>query len=123
MDQVTTEDIGIQRQFALYQQLTDITGQDIPIVEGADILRNPKVMLKVLCARLGVPFYEDMLQWPAGRRDSDGVWAPHWYHAVEASTGFEPYQEPQVSLTPDQQRVADENQPYYQAMAAKRLVL
>jgi hypothetical protein len=123
MDQVTSDDIGIQRQFELYQQLTDITGQDIPIVEGADILRNPKVMLKALCARLGVPFYEDMLHWPAGRRDSDGVWAPHWYHAVEASTGFEPYQEPQVSLTPDQQSVADENQPYYQAMAAKRLVL
>jgi len=60
MDQVTTEDIGIQRQLALYQQLTDITGQDIPIVEGADIVRNPKVMLKALCARLGVPFYEDM---------------------------------------------------------------
>ena len=56
MDQVTTEDIGIQRQLALYQQLTDITGQDIPIVEGADIVRNPKVMLKALCARQGVPF-------------------------------------------------------------------
>jgi hypothetical protein len=29
-----------------------------------------------------------MLSWPAGRRDSDGVWAPHWYASVEASTGF-----------------------------------
>jgi len=76
MDQVTSEDIGIQRQLALYQQLTDITGQDIPIVEGADILRNPKVMLEALCARLGVPVYEDMLHWPSGRRDSEGCGRP-----------------------------------------------
>ena len=103
MDQVTSNDIGIQRQFALYQQLTDMTGQDIPIVEGTEILRNPKFILKALCARLGVPFYEDMLHWPAGRRGSDGVWAPHWYRAVEVSTGFERYQEPKVSLTPNRQ--------------------
>ena len=29
-----------------------------------------------------------MLSWPAGRRDSDGLWAAHWYGAVEQSTGF-----------------------------------
>ena len=32
-----------------------------------------------------------MLAWPAGPRDTDGVWAPHWYAGVEASTGFAPY--------------------------------
>ena len=35
-----------------------------------------------------LPFDDRMLQWPAGRRSSDGVWAPHWYASVEASTGF-----------------------------------
>ena len=46
------------------------------------------------CARsaqaLGVPFDDRMLAWPAGPRDSDGVWAPHWYDSVWASTGFAP---------------------------------
>jgi len=32
-----------------------------------------------------------MLTWPPGGRDTDGVWAPHWYGSVETSTGFEPY--------------------------------
>jgi hypothetical protein len=32
-----------------------------------------------------------MLQWPAGPRPEDGVWAPYWYHAVHKSTGFSSY--------------------------------
>ena len=43
-----------------------------------------------LCAHAGIPFMDEMLRWPPGPRDTDGVWAPHWYAAVEASTGFEP---------------------------------
>lgn len=31
-----------------------------------------------------------MLQWPAGPHPADGVWAPHWYEAVRASTSFKP---------------------------------
>ena len=29
-----------------------------------------------------------MLNWPPGPRAEDGAWAPHWYDAVWASTGF-----------------------------------
>ncbi len=32
---------------------------------------------------LGVPFLDAMLSWPAGRRDTDGVWAKYWYANVE----------------------------------------
>src|SRR5207253_9758644 len=34
---------------------------------------------------------EEMLSWPPGRRETDGVWARHWYAAVERSTTFQPY--------------------------------
>ncbi|NIM02252.1 MAG: HAD family hydrolase, partial [Acidobacteria bacterium] len=46
---------------------------------------NPRAMLEILCGRLGLDFSERMLEWPAGRRATDGVWAKHWYDAVEAS--------------------------------------
>ena len=59
-----------------------------PVVEGADVLADPRGMLGALCAALGIPFREEMLSWPAGPRASDGVWAPAWYEAVERSTGF-----------------------------------
>ena len=38
--------------------------------------------------------------WPAGPRESDGVWAPHWYAAVEASTGFAAH-DPRPAEVPD----------------------
>jgi hypothetical protein len=33
-----------------------------------------------------------MLSWPAGPRDTDGIWARHWYKEVETSTSFRPWQ-------------------------------
>ena len=48
---------------------------------------------RALCALLGIEFTPRMLAWPAGPRESDGVWAPWWYDAVLKSTGFEPWRE------------------------------
>jgi hypothetical protein len=48
-------------------------------------------MLTKLCKQLHIPFYDAMLTWPSGSRDSDGIWATHWYASVEASTGFAPW--------------------------------
>ena len=63
------------------------------MIDSADLLRAPEATLRALCAALDVPFDPAMLAWPAGRRDTDGVWAPHWYDSVSASTGFGPYRE------------------------------
>ena len=120
---VTSEDIGITRQYELYEEISAITGQKIPIVVGADVLKNPRDMLSTLCECLDVPFSQSMLSWPPGRRESDGVWAPHWYEAVEASTGFAPYKTAQLQLTAKQQAVADANQAPYQALFEKRLIV
>ncbi len=54
------------------------------------MLRNPRGELSKLCAAVGVELTEAMLHWPAGRRDTDGIWAKHWYGRVEQTTGFEP---------------------------------
>jgi hypothetical protein len=70
---------------------------------------------------LAVPFLTEMLAWPPGRRETDGVWAPHWYAAVEASTGFEPYRRRHPELTGPQQRLVDECMPWYEKLYALRL--
>jgi hypothetical protein len=57
-------------------------------------------MLRALCDALGVSFSERMLGWPPGRRDTDGVWAKHWYDRVEQSTGFETPQPGTATDTP-----------------------
>lgn len=115
------EDIGIIRQAELYREISHISGQAIPIIDSNDVLKQPKRILSALCAQLGISFSEHMLNWPAGSRDSDGVWAPHWYHSVEKSTGFSPYSEKDFQLNDLQMQVVEEVNPYYQILYENRL--
>ncbi|BDX06581.1 HAD family hydrolase [Planctobacterium marinum] len=117
----TAEEIGIIRQAEIYTLLTQQTGQEIPIIDSNDVLKSPEGMLRKLCDRLSVPFEQNMLHWPAGKRDSDGVWASHWYHSVERSKGFAPYQEKTILLSDWQQEVVEQVMPAYMALYEKRL--
>lgn len=116
---VVAEDIGLVQQVELYDQL----GGDVPVIDAADFLRSPEAYLRWLCAHVGVPFTEAMLHWPAGPRPSDGVWAPHWYAAVVASTGFEPYRPRTVALTGKALAAAEQSKPHYDRLYAARVVL
>jgi len=85
------EDTGLPQQIEILEFVRRKSGKMPPVVDARDVLTDPARMLRLLCAALGVPFADTMLSWPAGRRETDGVWAKHWYEAVERSTGFEPY--------------------------------
>jgi hypothetical protein len=65
------------------------TGRRPLVIDAADVLADPEGALTRLCRHVGIEFDTGMLTWPAGKRTSDGVWAPYWYAAVEASTGFQ----------------------------------
>ncbi len=84
-------DTGLPQQREIFTLVCAQSGRVPPVVDARDILENPRVMLGLLCARLGVAFDEAMLHWPPGRRPTDGIWAKYWYDAVERSTTFEPY--------------------------------
>jgi hypothetical protein len=116
---VTVEDIGVVQQTALYDQLAG----DVPVIDAADFLRDPEGYLRWLCDHIGVAFTERMLHWPAGPRDSDGVWAPYWYDAVLASTGFEPYRPRSVELSGAAVEVAEQARAHYERLHASRLRL
>ena len=51
----------------------------------------PNGTLRLLCEAVGIEFDRAMLSWPPGLRETDGVWAKHWYGEVAKSTGFAPY--------------------------------
>ena len=118
---VALDDIGIVQQREMFDAEADRLGAAPPVVEAADILADPARVLARLCAALGIGYTEAMLSWPAGRRETDGVWAPAWYAVVERSTGFEAARRDPVALTPELQRVADAARPHYESMAAHRL--
>jgi hypothetical protein len=112
------EDIGILQQ----QRIIDEVGE-IPIIDAADFLRDPESYLRWLCDWLGIGFTDRMLAWPSGPRDSDGVWARHWYDAVWASTGFEHYRPRDVHLDAGGEAVAAACRPAYERLHAARLTL
>ena len=86
----TLEELGIPQQLALFERERARLGVVPPVLDSARTLADPEGVLRALCGTLDIDFLEAMLHWPAGRRDSDGVWAQHWYATVEQSTGFSP---------------------------------
>ena len=120
-DQATGEDIGFPQQAAIFDHVCDATGEPPLVIDSADMLRDPRAMLQTVCRRLGIEFTDRMLRWPKGPRDSDGVWAPHWYASVYDSTGFAPYEPRTATLPDDLQPVLDECLPLYERLHRYRL--
>jgi hypothetical protein len=114
------EDFGLEKQAEFFERETDRLGKAPPVVDSNDILANPQGVLSKLCGALGIPWDPAMLSWAPGRRPTDGVWAEHWYGAVEASTGFGPPETQPVTLPANAQRLADRCGPYYERLAGFR---
>ena len=89
-DTVNAEDIGVPQQWTMYRFATEELGQQPPVIDSGEFLHDPEAGLRALCDALDIPFSDSMLSWPAGPRETDGVWAPHWYASVRKSTGFGP---------------------------------
>ena len=122
-ENVTLADIGVERQRELFERECDRIGAAPPVVDSADVLADPRATLEKLCAALGIEFSDRMLSWPAGKRDSDGVWAPAWYETVERSTEFGPPRAPaEIKNVGDNlRRIVDAARPHYERLAAFRL--
>ena len=115
------EDTGLPLQCELFGRVAERTGRAPPVIDSRDVLADPPAVLARLCAALGVSYDEAMLHWPAGRRDTDGVWAPHWYAAVEASTGFAPPRPPPPGPPKEFAALYEQCLPWYERLAAYRL--
>jgi hypothetical protein len=111
----TLEDLGYPQQVEIFRRYGG------PVIDAADVLRDPAAVLTRLCEALGIPWDPAMLHWAPGRRATDGAWAPYWYATVEASTTFAPY-DPTPPVVPDGlQPLVDAAMPYYLELAAVRL--
>ena len=115
------KDFGLERQADFFDREADRLGRAPPVIDAGDVLANPQAVLSALCEVLGIEWQPAMLCWDPGPRPTDGPWAPHWYAAVEASTGFGPPDTDPVALPDDARRVADRCRPYYERLAQHRI--
>jgi sulfotransferase family protein len=115
------DNFGLDRQAEFFEREADRLGQAPPVVDANDILANPEGVLSTLCDALRIPWDPAMLSWAPGPRDTDGPWAPHWYGAVEKSTGFGPPETDSVELPDNALRLAERCRPHYERLARYRL--
>lgn len=113
------QDTGLKRQWLLYQDLR-ASGQSPIILDSRELLLDPAGILAKLCEAIGIDYSAQMLDWPAGPRPEDGVWAPHWYHAVHQSTGFAPYRA-KAGFPTHLKALLDECNPWYERLYERAL--
>lgn len=113
-------DTGLQRQWELLLELRS-HGQQPVVLDSRELLLNPTNVLQAMCAQLGIEFTNRMLQWEAGPRPEDGVWARHWYHAVHHSTGFAEYR-PKDDFPGELEPLLAECQPWYDKLFAQAIL-
>jgi len=113
----TLEGTGLPMQVRLLDAILD-EGQDPLVLDSRLLLTDPRSVLSKLCDRIGIPFEEAMLTWPAGPKPEDGVWARFWYESVHRSTGFAPYRAKAEPVPERLMPLLTQAQPLYQRLAA-----
>ena len=94
------EDLGFVQQYEIFNFARECAGAVPPVIDARDVLEHPERTLRLLCEAVGASFDQAMLSWPSGLRDTDGIWAKHWYDDVARSTSFQPYK-PREGNVPD----------------------
>ena len=89
--EITSDLLGLEQQKEIFDYVRQLTGKTPPIIDSKDVLINPEYILSKFCEIIGVNFSNEMLNWPKGTRDTDGVWGKYWYDGVINSTGFNQY--------------------------------
>jgi hypothetical protein len=111
----TLRDTGLLYQTEILDHLLG-EGLEPVVLDAKQLLLNPPGVLRGACDRLGIPFHESMLRWPAGPKPEDGVWAKHWYANVHASTGFSAHK-PRTGDFPERLRpLLEESVPLYERL-------
>ena len=118
---LTLADTGFPQQAEIFDRVRGWTGRVPPVVDAADVLRDPRRVLSLLCEAVGVAFTDRMLHWEPGLRPTDGVWARHWYKEVETTTGFRPYRTKDGRMPEHLRGVLRECESYYRRLHVHRL--
>src|SRR5947208_3549718 len=117
----SVEDLGFVQQAEIFDFVRQQTASIPPVIDADDVLRDPERMLRLLCDAIGVEFSDAMLSWPAGRRETDGVWAKYWYAEVERSTSFAPHRERKIDLPKSLHELHDRCRECYDRLYQHRL--
>ena len=116
------EDLGYVQQAEIFDFVRTRAKSLPPILDAKDVLENPERMLRLLCKLVGVEFSESMLSWPSGLRETDGVWAKHWYGEVAKTTSFQPHRPRHYELPENLRELYERCRDCYEKLYQHRLL-
>ena len=115
--------LGYVQQVQILNYLKNKNWKIPIIIDSSDILDDPKGMLKKLCSKLGINFKNQMLNWPKGKRETDGIWSSYWYENVFNSTGFIKPSKKKININKNLNDIYIECMKYYTILYDQRLKL
>jgi hypothetical protein len=114
-------DLGFELQCDIMDYIRRELDQVPIVIDSRDVLEAPGKLLPKLCEALEIDYRPTMLAWSPGSRETDGVWAKHWYGSVETSTGFSPYVAKPCVIPEAFQGVLKAAEPLYQRLYQARI--
>lgn len=120
-DTPTPYDLGYPQQLKLFNYIKENCGYTPIVIDSKDFLQNPRYMLKLLCKNLEIKFDNSMLSWPKGYRNTDGIWAKHWYNRVIESNCFGKFAPKKINLTSQEKIITDKCMPFYLDLYSNRI--
>jgi hypothetical protein len=114
-------DLGFVQQCEIFDFVREKLGATPPVIDARDVLRNPERTMRSLCEAVDIEFDPAMLSWPPGLRETDGIWAKHWYNEVARSTSFQPHRLMNVAVPDRLREIHERCHECYERLHACRL--
>ncbi len=115
------DDLGFVQQCEIFEFVRERTASIPPVVDAKDVLDHPERILRLVCNALGLAFDSAMLAWPPGLRETDGIWAKHWYDEVLRSTSFQPYKQREGAVSDRLCEIHEHCRDCYEALYQHRI--
>ena len=115
--------IGFIQIKRIFDFVLDNISSNPIVIDADDILRDPQQMLSKLCDIVHIPYKESMLSWDRGYRETDGVWASHWYDNVINTDRFTAYCENKTKLPALYNKVYESSMKIYDQLYKYRIKL
>tara|TARA_B100000886_G_scaffold173669_1_gene118826 strand:+ start:4472 stop:5179 length:708 start_codon:yes stop_codon:yes gene_type:complete len=116
----TMQDIGLEKSWELFNI---VKSQNPIVIDSGEILKDPKGLLKKLCKKLQIKFYDEMLSWKKGGIKEDGPWAKFWYKNVHNSKGFTQQKTSSRELPKNCQSLYIESLKYYDKLSSNSITV
>jgi hypothetical protein len=105
------DEIGFAWLYEIYAAVADASGTEPVVIDGDDLVASPEAIVRAYCARVGIPFVLDALQWQPKV-------LPSWERTARWHTSDGAVD---VGAHPRLRAFLGYHRPYYERLHARRL--